>query len=270
MKRVVTIAGAAAQGSAGIQADLKTFQERDVYGMSVITATVANNSKTSQGIFIRDIEEIEAQFYAATEMVGLDALKTGMLFSREIIEKVSELLQDLPVRYKVIDPVMIGKMGSQLLADDAIEVLKEQLIPQATIITPNRLEAEKLLEEEIPREIEALKAATKKLYGLGPQSVLLKAGSVEDEAIDIFYDGQEFTVFRLPLVETIHTSGAGCTFAACLTAELAKEVPMIQAIEMSKQFVYKAIKHALSFGTGIGSVRHGAFRQKNEHVLGKQ
>ncbi|MGN8647703.1 bifunctional hydroxymethylpyrimidine kinase/phosphomethylpyrimidine kinase [Gracilibacillus sp. HCP3S3_G5_1] len=262
MKRVLTIAGTAAQGSAGIQADLKTFQERDVYGMSVITATVANNSKTNQGIFIREIEEIEAQFYAATEMVGVDAIKTGMLFSADIIETVSSMLEDLPVQYKIIDPVMIGKMGSQLLADDAIEVLKEQLIPQATIITPNRLEAERLLERDIASEWTDLKQATKALYELKPQSVLLKAGKVGDEAVDIFYDGQEFTIFRLPLIDTIHTSGAGCTFAACLTAELAKNVPMTQAIRTSKQFVHAAIEHALSFGRGIGSVRHGAFRQK--------
>ncbi len=262
MKRVLTIAGAAAQGSAGIQADLKTFQERDVYGMSVITATVANNTKTDQGIFIREIAEIEAQFYAATEMVGVDAIKTGMLFSAQIIEKISHLLEDLLVPYKVIDPVMIGKMGSQLLADDAIEVLKEQLIPQATVITPNRLEAEKLLGREIPSELNALKEATRELYGLKPQSVLLKAGKVEDRAVDIYYDGKAFEVFEMPLIDTIHTSGAGCTFAACLTAELAKNVPMTDAIETSKQFVHAAIEHALSFGKGIGSVRHGASRQK--------
>ncbi|SFL95608.1 pyridoxine kinase [Gracilibacillus orientalis] len=262
MKRVLTIAGAAAQGSAGIQADLKTFQERDVYGMSVITATVANNSKMNQGIFIRNIEEIEAQFYAATEMVGVDAVKTGMLFSTEIIEKVSRLLEDIPVQYKVVDPVMIGKMGSQLLADDAIEVLKEQLIPQATVITPNRLEAEKLLGREIPSELDALKEATKELYDLKPQSVLLKAGNVAGQAVDIYFDGQVFEVFRMPLIDTVHTSGAGCTFAACLTAELAKNVPMTEAIETSKQFVHVAIEHALAFGNGIGSVRHGAARQK--------
>ncbi|MGP4039948.1 bifunctional hydroxymethylpyrimidine kinase/phosphomethylpyrimidine kinase [Gracilibacillus sp. D59] len=262
MKRVLTIAGAAAQGSAGIQADLKTFQERDVYGMSVITATVANNSKTDQGIFIREIEEIEAQFYAATEMVGVDAVKTGMLFSAEIIEQVSRLLEDIPVPYKVIDPVMIGKMGSQLLADDAIEVLKEQLIPQATVITPNRLEAEKLLGRKIPSELEGLKQATKELYDFKPQSVLLKAGKVEDQAVDIYFDGQSFEIFRMPLIDTIHTSGAGCTFAACLTAELAKNVPMTRAVEVSKQVVHDAIEHALSFGKGIGSVRHGASRQK--------
>ncbi|SHN31504.1 bifunctional hydroxymethylpyrimidine kinase/phosphomethylpyrimidine kinase [Gracilibacillus kekensis] len=264
MRRVVTIAGAAAQGSAGIQADLKTFQERDVYGMSVITATVANNSRTQEGIFIRDIEEIEAQYYAISEMVGMDAVKTGMLFSKDIILKVSELLKRVPTVPKIIDPVMIGKMGSQLLADDAIEVLKKYLIPQATIITPNRLEAEKLLARNIFSEIDDLERATKELYGLSAQSVLLKAGEVDGKAIDFFYDGETLEKFEMPLIDTIHTSGAGCTFAACLTAELAKGVEMIQAIHRSKQFVHAAIQHSLSFGKGVGSVRHGALRKKSD------
>ncbi|GAE93492.1 phosphomethylpyrimidine kinase [Gracilibacillus boraciitolerans JCM 21714] len=262
MKRVITIAGAAAQGSAGIQADLKTFQECDVYGMSVITATVANNSQTKQGIFLREIEEIEAQFYAAKEMVGFDALKTGMLFSKEIIEKVSELLRSTSVPYKVIDPVMIGKMGSQLLSDDAIEVFKEKLIPQATIITPNRLEAEKLLDRKIVSDLDDLKLAAKELYLLNPQSVLLKGGEVKGQAIDIYYDGEILEVLEMPMIDTIHTSGAGCTYAACLTAELAKGVDIKAAIRTSKQFVHAAIQHSISFGQGIGSVRHGALRQK--------
>ncbi|WP_058305824.1 bifunctional hydroxymethylpyrimidine kinase/phosphomethylpyrimidine kinase [Gracilibacillus massiliensis] len=261
MKRVVTIAGSAAQGSAGIQADLKTFQERDVYGMSVITATVANNSRTDEGIFIRETKEIEAQFHAVNEMVGIDAVKIGMLFSKEIILKVSELLKTVPEVPKIIDPVMIGKMGSQLLADDAIEVLKKYLIPQATLITPNRLEAEKLLGRKIFSELDDLERATKELYALNPGSVLLKAGEVDGQAIDVFYDGEALKIFEMPLIDTIHTSGAGCTFAACLTAEVAKGVEMAGAIQISKQFVHAAIKHSLAFGKGVGSVRHGALRQ---------
>lgn len=261
MKRVLTIAGAAAQGSAGIQADLKTFQERDVYGISVITATVAANSRTNQGIFIRGIEEIEAQFYAATEKVGLDAIKTGMLFSVDIINRVSELIEETDVPFIVIDPVMVGKMGSQLLADDAIEALKERIIPQATIITPNRFEAEKLLNTHIPAHLDALTEATKKLYTLGCSSVLVKGGIVDGQAVDFFYDGHTLKIFQKNAIDTVHTSGAGCTYAACLTAELAKGKDMLEAIQTSKEFVHAAIKHALAFGKGIGSVRHGAYRQ---------
>ncbi|WP_130859165.1 bifunctional hydroxymethylpyrimidine kinase/phosphomethylpyrimidine kinase [Gracilibacillus phocaeensis] len=262
MKRVLSIAGAAAHGSAGIQADLKTFQECDVYGMAAITAIVANNPHTEKGIFIQDKEAIAAQFYVATEKVGVDAVKLGMLFSTEVIEQVSRLLRDIKVPYLVVDPVMIGKMGSQLLADDAIEVIKETIFPQATIITPNRLEAEKLLGRPISNSLPELKQAVIDLYNFQPQSVLLKAGIMDGEAIDLYYDGQSIELFQTPAIDTKHTSGAGCTYAACLTAELAKGTPVLQAIEISKQFVYAAIKHAVSFGEGVGSVRHGALRQK--------
>ncbi|WP_163538911.1 bifunctional hydroxymethylpyrimidine kinase/phosphomethylpyrimidine kinase [Gracilibacillus sp. YIM 98692] len=264
MERVLTIAGSAAQGSAGIQADLKTFQEQEVYGMSVITATVANQSRVDKGIFIRPIEEIEAQFYASIEMVGVDAVKTGMLFSAEIIEKVSHLIAENPVSYIIVDPVMIGKMGSQLLADDAIETLQAKLIPKATIITPNRLEAAKLLDKKVPETIEELKDDAKALYQYGPEYVFIKGGSIDNQATDVLFDGNSLHLFQTDLVNTIHTSGAGCSFAACLTAEFAKGHNVYRAIETSKQFVYQAIKHAIFFGNGIGSVQHAANRLYRE------
>lgn len=261
MKRVVTIAGAAAQGSAGIQADLKTFQERDVYGMAVITATVARHSKAKKGIYIRSLEEIEDQFYTIQERVGFDAVKTGMLFSEEIIRKTVELLQAERLTTLVVDPVMIGKMGSQLLKDSAIHILKNELIPMATVITPNRLEASKLLGREVKAEENELIEAAVDLHKLGAQHIVLTGGVVGEEAIDVYYDGKDSYVLRKQAIPTIDTSGAGCTFAACLTAELAKEKSVYEAVKISKEVVYHAIKHSLSFGEGVGSVRHGAYRQ---------
>ncbi|KAB8137905.1 bifunctional hydroxymethylpyrimidine kinase/phosphomethylpyrimidine kinase [Gracilibacillus oryzae] len=262
MKRVLTIAGAAAQGSAGIQADLKVFQERKVYGMTAITATVANNSRTKQGIFIREMEEIEAQFFAATEMVGVDAVKTGMLFSEEIIERVAELLQEYPPPVLVVDPVMVGKMGSQLLADHAIESLIRKLVPLATVITPNRLEAAHMLHDKIPETKEELEAYAKRLFVQGAKAVVIKGGVIDGKAIDILYDGKEWEWMEAEAIDTIHTSGAGCSFAACLTAELAKGKSLKEAVYVSKKFVHEAIKHSLSFGKGIGSVNHGAFQEE--------
>lgn len=264
MKRVVTIAGAAAQGSAGIQADLKTFQERDVYGMAVITATVARHSRAKKGIYIRSIEEIEDQFYTIQERVGFDAIKTGMLFSEEIIKKTAELIQSQSSSTLVVDPVMIGKMGSQLLQDSAISVLKNELIPMATVITPNRLEASKLLGREVRAEVNDLVQAAIDLHELGSQHIVLTGGVVGNEAIDVYYNGKESFVLRKEAINTVNTSGAGCTFAACLTAELAKNTPVYEAVEISKNVVYQAIKHSLSFGEGVGSVRHGAYRQCND------
>ncbi|MFC4402090.1 bifunctional hydroxymethylpyrimidine kinase/phosphomethylpyrimidine kinase [Gracilibacillus xinjiangensis] len=260
MKRVLTIAGAAAQGSAGIQADLKVFQERKVYGMTAITATVANNSKTKQGIFLRSIEEIEAQVYAAHEMVGVDAMKTGMLFSKEIIDRVVELLKEFSAPALVVDPVMIGKMGSQLLADDAIESLVRNLVPLATVITPNRLEAARMLDDKIPETKQELAEYARRLSDLGAKAVIVKGGVINNKAIDVLYDGEECISIEEEAIDTIHTSGAGCSFAACLTAELAKGKSLREAVNISKTFVHQAIKDSLSFGKGVGSVNHGAYR----------
>ncbi|GGC96666.1 hydroxymethylpyrimidine/phosphomethylpyrimidine kinase [Thalassobacillus devorans] len=261
--RTLTIAGSAAQGSAGIQADLKTFQERDVYGMSAITAIVANNAKTEQGIFTQPLGAIEAQIYAAFEHVGVDALKTGMLFTQEIIDHVSAIVKEENTGHIVVDPVMIGKMGSQLLRDDAIVAMKEQLFPLADIITPNTMEAAKLLEWETIDNIEAMYQAAKELHQLGPRYVLVKGGALADyPAVDILYDGEDFKEFRSERIDTIHTSGAGCTYAAAITAELAKGQEMKDAVGLAKSFVTEAIRHALSFERGIGSTNHAACRNK--------
>src|SRR5699024_167653 len=144
--RVMTIAGAASGGSAGIQADLKTFQGLDVYGMSVVTASVVRHPKTNKKVHPMTLEAIEAQCTTAMQQVGTDALKTGMLFSKEVIDKAAEMITGSGIESIVVDPVMVGKLDSKLLKDDAIEALKEKLLPQATVITPNMPEASFLLD----------------------------------------------------------------------------------------------------------------------------
>ncbi|UFT99732.1 bifunctional hydroxymethylpyrimidine kinase/phosphomethylpyrimidine kinase [Radiobacillus kanasensis] len=257
----LSIAGSAAHGSAGIQADLKTFQERDVYGMAAITAIVAKNPVTDSSIFKQSVEAIQAQFYTATKNVGADALKTGMLFSTEIIECVVDLLEKERDKPLVVDPVMIGKMGSQLLHDDAINVMKEKLFPLATIITPNRFEAAKLTGKEKLSTIEELKDAAKALHQFGPSFVVVKGGSIGDEAIDILYDGHLCIELSEKSVDTIHTSGAGCSFSAAITAELAKGETVQHSVDLAKKYVTAAIHHALSFGKGVGSTYHAAYRK---------
>lgn len=143
--KACTIAGSAARGGAGIQADLKTFQELGVFGMSAITAVVTTHPETKQGIFIQPLEVIEAQLATINEQGDIAALKTGMLFSKEIIEFVANWLQSAAIQTIVVDPVMFGKAGSALLDFDAMDLLKTKLIPQAKIITPNMLEASYLL-----------------------------------------------------------------------------------------------------------------------------
>ncbi|MFD1019887.1 bifunctional hydroxymethylpyrimidine kinase/phosphomethylpyrimidine kinase [Thalassobacillus hwangdonensis] len=262
--RALTIAGSASQGSAGIQADLKTFQERDVYGMSAITAIVANNSITEQGIFTHPLESIEAQVYASLEHVGVDAVKTGMLFTMEIIKRVTAMLKEAEVEKLVVDPVMIGKMGSQLLRDEAIESMREDLIPLATIITPNLMEASRILELDDILTVDGMKWAAEQLHKLGPSYVLVKGGALEEDAVDVLYDGETFTEFKADRIDTIHTSGAGCTYAAAITAELAKGKSVEESVAIGKDFVTAAIKHAVSFERGIGSTYQAAYRKNKE------
>ncbi|MCP3027401.1 bifunctional hydroxymethylpyrimidine kinase/phosphomethylpyrimidine kinase [Halobacillus sp. A5] len=260
--RALTIAGSAAQGSAGIQADLKTFQELDVYGMCAVTAIVANNSTTEQGIFTHPLQAVEAQIHASFEHVGPQALKTGMLFTEEIINSTSELISYYGIKNVVVDPVMIGKMGSQLLLDEAVEALSKHLLPTAAIITPNLEEAARLLNISTPDSPEAMEQAARELYHVGAQYVLIKGGSLQDyPAIDILYNGEEMTYLQSERVATIHTSGAGCTYSAAITAELAKGKSVEESVRKAKIFVTKAIEHALSFNRGIGSTNHAAYRK---------
>ncbi|TGB02770.1 bifunctional hydroxymethylpyrimidine kinase/phosphomethylpyrimidine kinase [Halobacillus salinus] len=261
ISRVLSIAGSAAQGSAGIQADLKTFQEFDVYGMTAITAIVANNEKTEQGIFTQPTESIEAQVYAALEHVGVDALKTGMLFTEEIIQRVAELIEESNVPSVVIDPVMVGKMGSQLLKDEAIDALIERIVPLATIITPNLHEAARMLKAPVPETPEDMKTLARDLHQLGAEYVLVKGGALKGyPAVDMLYDGRSVMELETERVDTIHTSGAGCTYSAAITAELAKGKTVEEAVRRAKSFVTTAIRHALSFERGIGSTYHAAHR----------
>src|SRR5690625_1241194 len=211
-KRVLTIAGAASGGSAGIQADIKTFQEFDVFGMSVITAIVGRHPKTDKNVHPQTIEAIEAQFATAHSQVNFDALKTGMLFSTEVIETTAELISGIDIEHIVVDPVMVGKLDSKLLKDDAIEALKKKLIPLASVITPNMTEASILLNDRPLKTVDDLKQAAIDLHELGPEYVLVKGGRLAGPAVDVLYEGTTITTFEAPRIDTVITSGAGCTY----------------------------------------------------------
>lgn len=259
--RVMTIAGSAAGGSAGIQADLKTFQELDVYGMSVVTAIVGRHPETEKNVHPQTIEAIEAQFDTAMRQVGMDALKTGMLFSEEVIEIVAGLIEQSDIKSVVIDPVMVGKLNSKLLKDDAIEALKKRLIPLATIITPNIPEARFLLDEREITDVEALKQAAIDLYELGSQYVLVKGGRLDGPAVDVLYDGKTLTLFEAPRIDTVNTSGAGCSYSAAITAYLAKGETVEAAVEHAKKFVTTAINHGFTYTEMVGPTYHAAQRK---------
>lgn len=265
--RALSIAGSAARGGAGIQADLKTFQELDVFGMTAITAIVASHPQTKQGVFPLPLEAIEAQISTSLSDIGADAIKTGMLFTEEVIRRVVELLEKSEVENIVVDPVMIGKMGSALLEESAMEAVKTKLFPLATIITPNIPEAAWLLGVDQLTTVEELKKAAKQLHLLGPKFVLVKGGRLDGPATDVLYDGKQYYLLESPRFDTIHTNGAGCTYAAAITAELAKGHTVPVAVEKSKKFITAAIRHSFGFKRGVGPTYHAAYGKYDETAV---
>ncbi|MDY0395309.1 bifunctional hydroxymethylpyrimidine kinase/phosphomethylpyrimidine kinase [Virgibacillus halophilus] len=259
--RAMTIAGSASGGSAGIQADLKTFQELDVYGMSVVTAIVGRHPGTGRNVHPMTIESIEAQFATAMQQVGADALKTGMLFSAEVIETTAMLLGQSDIERIVVDPVMVGKLDSKLLADDAITALQEKLIPMATIITPNMPEASVMLHGRKIETVNDLKQAAFDLHALGSKYVLVKGGRLSGPAVDVLYDGEMFTYLKAPRIDTVNTSGAGCSYSAAIAACLAKGKSVEKAVHLAKSFVTTAITYGFSYNDMVGPTYHAAQRK---------
>lgn len=263
-KRALTIAGAASGGSAGIQADIKTFQEFDVYGISVITAIVGRHPETDKNVHPQTIEAIEAQFHTAHRQVSFDAIKTGMLFSKEVIETTVNLLQKVEVEHIVVDPVMVGKLDSKLLKDDAIKALKKELIPLASVITPNMTEASILLEDRPLKTVDDLKQAAVDLHELGPEYVLVKGGRLDGPAVDVLFDGTTITTLEAPRIDTDNTSGAGCTYSAAIAANLAKGKSIKEAVHIAKSFITTAIAHSFTYTDLVGPTYHAAERKYGE------
>lgn len=260
--KALTIAGSDSGGGAGIQADLKTFQELDVYGMSAITAVTAQNTFGVHGVYPLSVDAIIKQIEAIGTDIGTDAIKTGMLFNSEIIRAVSNCIKKFKWENIVVDPVMIAKGGASLLQDEAFVALKEFLLPLAMVITPNIPEAEVLTQLKIRTLDDRLEAA-RRLHKLGAKYVVMKGGhGEEEELVDILYDGLEFTYFKGKRMETKNTHGTGCTFAAAVTAELAKGKSVKDAVEIAKQFIQAAIEDDLEIGGGHGPTNHWAYQRR--------
>lgn len=264
MNIVLTIAGSDSGGGAGIQADLKTFQELNVFGTSVITALTAQNTMGVQGIYPTTPQFVEQQMNAVFEDFDVKALKTGMLFSADMIEIVAKNLQQKDIQL-VIDPVMIAKGGASLLKEDAIEALKTKLLPLATVLTPNIPEAEEISGIKIQSD-EDLEKAASIILDMGVKCVIMKGGHLEEEmAIDRVYtkDGLAFSI-ESKRIDTKHTHGTGCTFSAAITAFLGKGLSLKEAIVEAKKFVQLAIEHSLLIGNGHGPTNHFAYQQYKE------
>lgn len=266
MKKTLTIAGSDTSGGAGIQADLKTFQEHSVYGMTALTTivTMDPDNHWHHGVHPLSLDTLEAQLKTAMS-VGIDAAKTGMLATADIIEMAGKHLKENNIDKVVIDPVMVCKGDDQVLNPEAPVAMREFLLPIATVVTPNLFEAWQLSGVGPIRTVEDMKAAAQKIHELGAKNVVVKGGKQLDhtKAIDVFYDGEEFVVLEADKVETTYNHGAGCTFAAAITANLANGQSVKDAVANAKQFVNAAIRHGFKLNQYVGPVMHGAFNKVN-------
>lgn len=262
--KALTIAGSDSGGGAGIQADLKTFQELDVFGMSAITAITIQNTLGVENVYPLPPEASAEQIRAVGSDLGVDALKTGMLFNAEIIKQVAEQISSFGWQNVVVDPVMIAKGGAELLLPEAIQAMKEHLLPLALIVTPNIPEAESLSGITI-RTMEDRREAAKRIADYGSRSVVIKGGHGQGEQIiDLLYDGSSFTGLGGRRIETKHTHGTGCTFSAAIAAGLAKGQTIEQAVEEARAFIQAAIEDTLELGQGHGPTNHWAYRRRKE------
>lgn len=256
--KALTIAGSDSGGGAGIQADLKTFHQFGVYGMSAITAITAQNTLGVSGVYPLPTEAVAHQIREVLHDIGADAAKTGMLFDAAIIQAVATELAPYRDMKLVVDPVMVAKGGAKLLLDEAIEALKTDLLPLAEVVTPNLPEAEVLTGMTI-RTPEQMREGAKVIHAMGVRCVMMKGGHLEgNEVLDILFDGQSFYEISHERIQTRHTHGTGCTFSAALTAELAKGRPLVQAVETANRFIFEAIRTAPELGGGHGPTNHWA------------
>ncbi|GAA0929004.1 bifunctional hydroxymethylpyrimidine kinase/phosphomethylpyrimidine kinase [Streptomyces thermoalcalitolerans] len=266
--RVLTVAGSDSGGGAGIQADLKTMLALGVHGMSVITAVTAQNSLGVQGAWELPVEAVRAQYRSVVDDIGVQAVKTGMLATAELVETVAELLSgtNAPV---VVDPVSVSKHGDALLAASALDAVRTALLPVATVATPNLDEVAQLTGIRVRSE-DRMRDAAGAVLEYGPKWVLIKGGHLTgdpgreggDQAVDLLTDGIEEHWLRAPRHDNRHTHGTGCTLASAIAAQLAKGQSVPQAVTAAKDYVTGAVAAGFALGGGIGPVDHGwAFRK---------
>jgi hydroxymethylpyrimidine/phosphomethylpyrimidine kinase len=248
----LTIAGSDPSGGAGIQADLKTFHQFHVYGTSAITLITVQNSVGVSRVELLPPDLITQQIQAILADIPPQAAKTGALGGIAAIEAVAAANLRCPL---VIDPVMISKHGAALMDADARTALRDLLLPQATLVTPNLHEASALTGRDVST-VEAMKEAARIILGFGAGAVLVKGGHLEGDAVDILYADGQFHEFRAPRTATNHTHGTGCTYSAAITALLARGENLYTAVGTAKRFISEAIATAPGLGAGSGPVNH--------------
>jgi hydroxymethylpyrimidine/phosphomethylpyrimidine kinase len=256
MAIALTIAGSDSGGGAGIQADLKTFAAFGVHGASAITALTAQNTRRVAGVHLVPPDFVAAQIDTVAEDMRIDAVKTGMLGSAAIIGAVAEALRRHTLPHVVVDPVMVAKSGDRLLEEDAVDAVCRLLAPLASVITPNRVEAEVLTGRKVRTRAEARDAA-RALASLGARAVVVKGGHFDEpEVVDLLYDGSAFHEIRHARLASRATHGTGCTFAAAVAAGLALERELGVAVADAGEYVAGAIDAGRTVGGGHGVLDH--------------
>jgi hydroxymethylpyrimidine/phosphomethylpyrimidine kinase len=251
----LTIAGSDSGGGAGIQADLKTFSALGVFGMTAITAVTVQNTLGVQGYEELSPKTVGDQIRAVATDIGVDAAKTGMLASAQIVEAVADAIVETGITNLVVDPVFMSKHGNALLAPEAVDALRTRILPLASLVTPNLPEATGLAGFEV-RTRDDMRRAAASIAALGAHAVLVKGGHLEGatKAADLllYAEGEEW--MEAERIDTQNTHGTGCTLSAAIAAHLARGDGLLDAVRAGKTFVTEAIRHALDLGNGIGPV----------------
>ena len=256
MPTALTIAGSDSGGGAGIQADLKTFAAHGVHGLTAVTAITAQNTRSVEAVALVSPAVVAAQIDAVAADFEIDAVKTGMLATADIVAAVCEALARHPMPPIVVDPVLVASSGHRLTDDDALRVLRDRLVPLARLVTPNRREAEALTGLDI-RSPADLRQAAARLRRLGARAVVITGGDADGaESVDLLDDDGAVTELRGARVDSRHTHGTGCTFSAAATAGLARGLPLAEAVTRAKRFVETAIRQAPGLGRGRGPLGH--------------
>lgn len=260
----LTIAGNDASGGAGIAADLKTFAEYGTYGIAALTviATMDPEDNWSHGVTPIDAQIVKNQLDTAFAGPVIGAAKTGMLPNESVITVIADKLKAHPNTPLVVDPVMVCKGESDVLNPENVTAMKNMLVPLATVITPNLFEAGQLSELGLLHTLDDMKKAAQIIHGNGAKMVVIKGGKAleGEDAIDLVYDGETFTTLSVKKVANPTNHGAGCTFAAAITAGLAKGMEPLDAVKKAKDFVTEAIQAGFEYNEFVGPVFHSGYR----------
>ncbi|RYL94220.1 pyridoxine/pyridoxal/pyridoxamine kinase [Sporolactobacillus sp. THM19-2] len=268
--KALTIAGSDSSGGAGMQADLKTFQELGVYGMTALTCVVTMDPfhHWAHSVTMLDTDLLKKQLDTIVSGIGVDAMKTGMLGSPEVIRIASDTIEKNQLKNVVIDPVMVCKGAEEALQPELqpenTSAIRDLLLPKALITTPNLYEAAKLAGTKWISSVDQMKEAAAKLVDLGAKNALVKGGARlhdTDQAIDVLYDGKDFHIISAEKVDTPNIHGAGCTYAAAITAGLAQGKSVLDAVKLAKDFVTAGIRESFRLNDYTGPTDHSAYKR---------